>query len=129
MPASDHLHPYQMKLFMQAKELADIRASDSPFSIHSLSESSSLYKNKLQESKEGTAHDARIKAKPEQQTLHQSIAKDGVRSPVQIAAYREDTEDGGEGPNWEEFLRNGHHRVAAAYDIDPEMYIPVQYTD
>jgi hypothetical protein len=49
--------------------------------------------------------------------LYDSIASKGVRTPVTIEHY---------GKN-KTRLANGHHRVASAYDINPDMEIPVEH--
>jgi len=47
-------------------------------------------------------------------SLHTSIRKHGVRAPVSIAFPNEN----------EAVVVGGHHRIAAAHDIDPNMEIP-----
>lgn len=49
--------------------------------------------------------------------LYDSIASEGVHEPVTIQNY---------GKNKTRVL-NGHHRIAAAYDINPDMEIPVEH--
>ena len=48
-------------------------------------------------------------------TLYDSISSEGVRGPVQLAS----TDLGS-------VLYHGHHRVAAAHDIDPSMMVPTE---
>jgi len=57
-------------------------------------------------------------------SLYHSIKKYGVRSPVAIEFDESDPEEGRDASI---ALANGHHRVAAAYNIDPKMEIPVKY--
>ena len=57
-------------------------------------------------------------------SLYDSIKERGVVNPVSMldmSAYPE--------PSWrtDRWLRNGHHRVFAAADIDPHMEIPVTW--
>jgi hypothetical protein len=49
--------------------------------------------------------------------LYDSIASEGVQTPVPIEHY---------GKN-KTRLAGGHHRVASAYDINPDMEIPVEH--
>lgn len=119
MPASDHLHPYQYKLFMQAKELMNVVAGDGGFNS-SMSDNQHLHKKKLAESKEGGEKVAWKRAQPGEKTLHQSIKEKGVMTPVGVGLRKK-------GTNVEEFINDGHHRVAAANDINPDMYVPVDY--
>ena len=59
--------------------------------------------------------------------LTDSIRKDGIKEPVELS-----TQSMGSGPHGEEnrpsFLE-GHHRVAAAYHIDPDHPVPVKFRD
>ncbi|NBX50731.1 hypothetical protein EBT25_12520 [bacterium] len=119
MSASDHIQPYQMKLFMQAKELMGMPAGDlqgSPLA------GSYLASKKLRESKEGSATGTRLGVLGDQPTLYDDIKKRGVQSPVTLEMYPGDT-------SWNVQIMDGHHRVATANDIDPNMHIPVQYVD
>ena len=47
--------------------------------------------------------------------LGKSVAREGVREPVAVT----DQENG------ESVIWNGHHRIVAAYDTDPNMEVPV----
>lgn len=110
MPASEHLQPFQMRLFMQAKELMDVAAGDHP-EEKSMSQDHELANRKL----------ARSKKYPRTgNTLYEDIKKRGVQRPVSLWLGK--GED-----SWEQAIINGHHRVAASNDIDPEMFIPVIY--
>lgn len=51
--------------------------------------------------------------------LLNSIKKQGVQKPVEI--YHED------GTN-EKWLEDGHHRVIAAHEVNPNMLVPVEHT-
>jgi len=97
-----------MKLFMQAKELMNIRASDAP-DWDSLDNKGHVYSRKLSESKETPLYD--------------SIKEEGIKKPVTLTAMHNDDETG-----WDEVIEDGHHRSVAAHDINPEMYVPVQYS-
>jgi ParB-like chromosome segregation protein Spo0J len=54
-----------------------------------------------------------------QDGLGASVAKHGVEYPVTIAHSDEG----------EPKLDAGHHRIQAAYDADPNSYVPVRHTD
>lgn len=126
MAASDALHPYQMRMFMQAKELMNITSGhtdlSAPRQYAPMSESPNLYAQKLAESKTGSAPSTFFKKKKGKESLHDSIKREGVTSPVHLKVFENINKDG-----WEEQINDGHHRVASANDINPEMYIPVRY--
>jgi hypothetical protein len=48
--------------------------------------------------------------------LYDSIKEKGVKNPVYLGRS-----------NTKSIMSDGHHRVAAAYDIDPNMLIPVEH--
>jgi ParB-like chromosome segregation protein Spo0J len=109
MSASEHLQPYQLKMFMQAHELMDVAAADTP-KWDSLNVHQPMRERKLKESKE--------------RKLYDSIAESGVQKPVTLDTMSFNEDDPSD---FEEVIRDGHHRVAAANDINPNMYIPVEY--
>ena len=124
MPASRHLNPNQLKLFVTARELMNFPAGDAGDDDESewgasLAESPKLTERKLLESKTGTENEAEVRRNPDEESLHESIRKHGVLTPVLV--QQTDV-----GDTW---LLNGHHRVATAYDINPVMYIPLTYTE
>ena len=122
MPAHEHLQPYQMSLFMQAKDLMNIKAGDTDSSgeYTPMSSSTNVYARKLSESKTGSAPSTLFEKKKGKESLYESIKKEGVTTPVSIRLN-----PGNNG--WEEQINDGGHRVASAHDINPEMYIPVEY--
>lgn len=124
MPASNHLQPYQMKLFMQAKDFMDLTAGhqeDGDYGDYrKLGDSPRLNARKLIESKIGSASNTYRDAPTGKDTLYESIKKEGVTSPVSLWVTPQDGE-------WRTMINDGHHRVATAYDINPEMWVPVQY--
>lgn len=112
MAASDHLHPKQLSMFMPARELykmnpnpADMMVSSST-STDPTQRKKDMWAEKLDESKSGN-----------REGLHESIAKEGVLEPVKIKH-----DDGAES-----HIADGHHRVAAANDINPDMEVPVEH--
>lgn len=110
MSASDHLHPFQMKLFMQAKELIHLPAGDHDDELP-MTEAPELREEKLN----------RAKTYPRTgKTLYEDIKESGVKNPVSLYLDKGDDQ-------WEQVISNGHHRIASAYDINPEMWLPVTY--
>ena len=126
MSASDHIQPFQMKLFMQAKELMDLPSDDS-WNSNSLSSDHGMTEEKLDESHlpwddYDNAHGLIFEPTLGHDSLYDSIKKTGVQTPVQVRLARGDSA-------YKPFLTNGNHRTVVAHDIDPEMYVPVEYTD
>ena len=128
MSASEHLQPYQMKLFMQAKELMNIKAgdTDSRGEYTPMINSPHVHATKLRESKTGSAPSTLFNTKKGKwdrvptESLYDSIKRKGVTTPVSIRLSPGDN-------GYEEQINDGGHRVASAHDINPEMYIPVEY--
>lgn len=108
MAAKRAINPNQLKLFMSARELrehfdpywGDFEGDET--------EPSKVWDRKLSASKETGLYD--------------DIKDIGVRIPVTITGNPD-----GSGFNPE--VMGGHHRIAAAYDINPDMEIPVNYDD
>lgn len=86
---------------------------------------------KLSESKTGWIStkldpDTRLMTEHREPSLHESISKEGVHEPVDLA--NNDWTHGRTGNVVKRgTLMNGHHRVAAAHDIDPNMEVPVNW--
>jgi hypothetical protein len=53
--------------------------------------------------------------------LHDSIKEKGVQNPVNIEFFSRE--------NDETVISDGHHRVASAFSINPDMFIPIEYGD
>lgn len=121
MAASDHIQPYQMKLFMQAKDLMGVAADDA--NLVPLSDVPHITNKKVLEARRGSEYHSRTAAPEGSKTLYESIKKKGVESPVLLSVWPTGENE------YKEVLRDGHHRVAAANSINPEMYIPVRYTE
>lgn len=102
----------QLAMYMTAKELYR-----SPMIERQYYDSKkAMVEDKLEESKQP------IQKKiggPKEESLYDSIKRSGVQQPVTIA---HDT-TGKMGP----FIDNGHHRVIAAHNINPNMLIPVRH--
>lgn len=127
MSASDHLHPYQMKLFMQAHELMNMPSSDTRDFVP-LSKDARTYNRKLEQSKTsmGTHYlrgkNGVLTKIVDEEPLHDSIRKNGVVQPITMKSFPNDANT-----KWQELLIDGHHRVASAHDINPNIYIPLEY--
>jgi len=101
---------------MQAKDLMNINAGDTVSEdgvLTSLANKPWLRQRKLEQSKVRYSH--------ENKSLYDSIKEKGVMSPVAILLNKNKSGELVEG------LGDGHHRTTAANDINPEMYIPVEY--
>jgi hypothetical protein len=81
-----------------------------------LSESPSLYAQKLKESKENSAS-GYSRVEKGKDSLYQSIQKEGVRNPIELRIRKNDIQ-----------INDGHHRLIAAHDINPDMEVPVTYS-
>ena len=103
---------------MQARELMNTQTREWSDSSRTMNQDSGLYRVKLEESKAGFEHDTFKDSKRGQKTLHQSVKEEGVKSPVTLS-YDKKTK--------QSTIEDGHHRIAAANDVNPEMYIPVRY--
>lgn len=113
---------------MQAKDLMHLPSDDSGVN-KSLAEDKYLHKDKLGESQldwdsYDDVHGLADAPDPGSESLYESIAKRGVQKPVSIRLYADQSEG-----KYIPRLTNGNHRTATAHDIDPEMWIPVTYTD
>lgn len=125
MSAADALHPFQMRLFMQANELMDLPAGDSmQWSIArkakfaSLNEDPELQERKRQESQHvGSMRPSTLGS---DKTFSEEVKEHGVLRPISLF-YR--PEYGHTAPQ----IDDGHHRVVAAYDANPESWVPVRY--
>lgn len=123
MAASDHVHPDQLRLFVQAKELMDYPTFEWQF-LHptTLRLDRNLRHHKLKESKTGHEYNTQAeigsKNNKEKPSLYQSIREKGVQSPISLTFNRKLQQN---------TIDNGHHRIVAANDINPEMYLPVRY--
>ena len=123
MAASDNLNPNQLRLFMQARELMDTQTREWQWERNmtprTMREDLGLYIGKLRETQAGSEHDAFTSKKRGKRSMYQSIKAEGVKSPV-LLGYDMKTD--------QSTIRDGHHRIAAANDVDPEMYVPVRYS-
>ena len=103
MSSSAHLHPKLLAMFIPASELRQNIPNDYYPQSEQDQSVEGMWERKLKETKSDDIH-------PD---LHGSIASEGVKRPVRIHV-----EDG--------TILDGHHRIAAAADIDPKMEVPVR---
>ena len=121
MTALDHTNPDQLRMFVPAREIveqwgyADQRIGESREAVMA---------DKVSESKIGGPHITHGHTKPDfaSETHYESIQREGVKEPV--SAYKHKDVGDGVRPG---LLGEGHHRVAASYDIDPSREIPVSW--
>jgi len=121
MSAEDNLSSQQweqLPMFMSASEImGKVNSSaDAPGA-----KMEDVWHQKLYEAKTGAIRNALYvpTRKRRGNSLYESIQNNGVREPVQL------NRNGAEGYS----LAEGHHRVAAAHDIDPNMMLPVVHSD
>ena len=108
MAAKRAINPTQLRLFMSARELREHFDPNWGDFEGDETEPKQVWDRKLSASKETGLYD--------------DIKDIGVRVPVTITG----NPDGGE---FNPEVMGGHHRIAAAYDINPDMEIPVNYDD
>ena len=114
MAASDHLHPEQMRMFMTARELHGMHSIDvqqtpeSRFGGHWKS-MDAMWKTKRRENAMGG---------PDR--LDKGVAAHGVQWPVELTSG---TDVSGT------VISDGHHRIQAAYEANPDSYVPVEHSD
>jgi uncharacterized protein (DUF1015 family) len=114
MSAHNYLNNKQLSMFLPARELMDYTAGHTEgFSgeYSKMSQSPTLYRQKLQESKQ-----PRRFGNKRVESLYESIQKEGVNTPIRLRMHQ-----------GTEQINDGHHRLAAANDINPEMYLPISY--
>lgn len=96
----------QLAMFLPAREIAKMPMSDA----HRGESNQEVLARKLKSAKEDNWEDSK--------GMYESIKKIGVQQPVDIL-------HGEKGPTlWE-----GHHRVASAMDVNPNMLIPVTHKE
>jgi hypothetical protein len=136
MAASDHLHP---KLFMTAKELMDTTPGydnedwskpigsgtiDPEFQdFGHLTETHTMTKvADIKRAENNAPHDEGMfgtdKNTDEGESLMDSIKRQGIVNPVKLRFSSRDKTF---------VLTDGQHRTVAANDIDPNMYVPLEY--
>lgn len=113
----------QLAMFMTAKEIkgAVNQSSDPHLTMEH------LWDYKLDEAKTGAIRNSRYKPtrKRKGASFYESIQREGVKKPVEMTHITKEhaSKYFPEGSA----LIEGHHRVAAAHDINPNMLIPVTH--
>lgn len=107
----EHLNARQLRMFIPAHELMGFAPSDDR-SETEYSEAYGLLERKRRHNTESWSNLTGSDPEP----LGKSVAREGVREPVTVT----DQENG------ESVIWNGHHRIVAAYDTDPNMEVPVR---
>ena len=136
MPSSDALHPEQLRMFIPAGELTSaVLTTKGPlkgdfvpgdFEPGPDFDYAGTWRRKLKESHKPADlyyDDSRYDA----------VATEGVTKPIQLmhssqrAGFRGNRQRAAGEEHW--VIVDGHHRIAAASDIDPQMEVPVEYPD
>lgn len=110
---ADQVGPMQLPMFMRARDLADSLTGTLDKSEYSVEE---VMEHKLRASKGRMGHGHGT-------GVYDSVAREGVLNPVQMV----------HGMNNSLLMGQGHHRVAAAEDIErqtgKDKWVPVVHTD
>ena len=127
MSAQDNLSSKQweqLPMYMTAGEIKSIVNSSADPGGDNME---SLWHQKLYEAKTGAIRNARYVPTRARKgaTLYDSIKSKGVQKPVELNRNNKDTRFSKKGYS----LSEGHHRVAAAADINPNMLIPVEHSE
>jgi len=107
MSARKAINPDQLRLFMTARELRE-QFDPNWGDFHNDEDSEKVWARKLNASKKNGLYD--------------DVKDIGVRVPVTITDNPDDSD-------YKPEVKGGHHRIAAAYEINPDMEIPVNYAD
>jgi hypothetical protein len=108
--AKEHLSNHQFRMFIPAHELMTFAPGDDS-SESEYSESYGLLEEKRRHNTQA------LKGEP----LIKSVAREGVQKPVDIVEKFDGYNDSSVG-----VILDGHHRIAAAYDTNPNMEVPVR---
>ena len=115
MAASNYLNNAQLQMFMPAKKLYNqvpsIDADLEPLAKND--EIADMKRSENQKDENDMWENA-----PGYPKLKESIKKEGIKAPVQLAIGSRILKP---------LLADGNHRVVAAHDIDPNMEVPVTY--
>ena len=114
----------QLPMFMKAGE---IKAKVNTYADPGGGDMDRLWHNKLYEAKTGAIRNARYLPTRARKgaSLYDSIKREGVRKPVELIRNFDSGPYNREGYQ----LGEGHHRVADAADINPNMLIPVEHDE
>ncbi len=149
MPAHEYLNGEQLSLFLPAKNLIELPpnpwelieeinyAEEMDYNETPKQSAKRLWASKLEYSQQGYepggATDAGDFVLPEKYDdnsyLYDSIKKHGVINPVPLG-FTDQAAEAKTSPllfGKSQYVIGGHHRIAAAEDINPNMEIPVMY--
>jgi len=121
--AKNHLQSEQLRMFIPAKELMEHTPLDT-VGANTFHEAHGMLARKRDKIRTNTTHSGYV-------GLGQSIAKEGVKEPVELrrisGVYDRSTQRrvSPEHESWA--VSDGHSRVIAAYDANPNMEVPVIY--
>lgn len=120
MAASDHLRGEQLSMFMPAKTLRGMRPHLGD--IEAETEAWGDYQEPGEagpgmRNKKRFMWQVKLEESNDFDDLYGSIAQEGVHTPVVVQHYGKSKTR----------LAEGHHRVAAAYNINPNMEVPVEH--
>jgi hypothetical protein len=118
MAANEHLNHEQLQMFMPARELMNVPAGDS-WPIIDMGRNAypdGLKFLKTMSEDKGT-YEQKLRNAPKR-GLPESIKEKGVEDPVSITHIKQFPY---------KLIADGHHRIAVAHSINPNMEIPVQH--
>lgn len=110
MAEKHHLQGEQLRMFIPAKELMEHRPLDT-VGASTFHEAHGMLGRKRDKIKTYIMDN--------QQTMTTSITNQGVQKPVELQRVSQ--------PREEWAVLDGHHRTIAAYDVNPDMEVPVIY--
>jgi len=141
MSSRDALQGHQLRMFIPAGELKDlVHPPDVKQEQYYGNNRKQMWADKLAETKAIMPSDTELEQIASTATsvwdvvdaithgagLHEKIKASGVQTPVPLI-YRDDEETDSRDLPTRPVLFEGHHRVAAAEDIDPKMEIPIEH--
>jgi|SaaInlV_100m_DNA_2_1039680.scaffolds.fasta_scaffold00730_14 hypothetical protein len=134
MSYKDHINHQQLRMFIPAGELMDPKQ----YNVHSFEHlegesTKELQARKLEEAKQPYTTDTG--ENPHGGGLWNSLNSGAqIEEPIRLVGQADLKEQEGEGliqmregANPQALVRDGHHRIAAANDIDPNTEVPVQW--
>lgn len=119
MTKPEHLNHQQLRLFMTAGELMDHPTGDSN-TLASLNQDTALRNRKSDESVYGSETRTHGYRRTSGISLQQSIKKKGVQKPIELTFL---------GDHSTPVITDGNHRIVAANEINPNMYIIPKYLE
>ncbi len=129
MSSSDHVNPQQLAMFMPAGELVALdKSSDARLGREqNLWEAQQPWTRILYDQVDRHGNNL-IDDTPDGDpgTMHDSIRNRGVVEPVVVDTF---IDSPNYGPDGTMALHEGNHRVAVAYDIDPNTEVPVTHRE